>query len=229
MQGERTLTQLSIVIPSYRFEKTIEKFFYDCLAEFPQAEFIIVNDEGSDNKFWKTVSDKIKYAIVPHVGKGFAVNKGFSMASGDFVGFIDDDGSVSPGEFKRMFNFLKNSSYDGVIASRKTAGSDIAVKQPLFRRILGIAFINIVKMFFKLEYEDTQCGAKIFRKDVIKKITPLKSTGFSFDLEILIKCKKYSFNIKEFGVKWIDDKKSTLGAKRILKMVYEVIMLKNMH
>ncbi len=221
------MTQLSIVIPSYRFEKTVEKFFYDCMAEFPHAEFIIVNDEGSDNKFWLTVSDKIKYVIVPHVGKGFAVNRGFGMASGDFVGFIDDDGSVSPGEFKRMFDFLKNSGYDGVIASRKTAGSYIAVRQPLFRRVLGIAFINIVRMFFELEYKDTQCGAKIFRKDVIKKITPLKTTGFSFDLEILIKCKKFGFNIKEFGVKWVDDRKSTLGAKRILKMVCDVIMLKN--
>lgn len=220
------MTELTIVIPSYNFRASTEFFVQDCLKKFPHAEIIVVIDEGRNSEFWKKFSGSIKCISVPHVGKGFAVGKGFSLASGKFVGFMDDDGSVSAGEFKRMLEFLENSDYDGVIASRKTTGSDVIVRQPLFRKVLGIIFTKIINIIFGLEYKDTQCGAKIFRREVVEGILPLKMTGFSFDLEILIKCRKRGFKIREFGVKWIDDKNSTLGLRRILRMVYDIFLMK---
>lgn len=232
IKGEFHLTELSIVIPSYKYRGVISDFFKELVKTFPKSEFIITNDKGIDNWKWKELIKKyssynIKHLIITHVGKGYAVESGFVEAKGDFIGFIDDDGSVSAKDFKSMFEFLKKSEYDGIIASRVAGNAKIIKRQSLFRVILGkLFFYLIVRLLFGLKYKDTQCGAKIFRRDAAKKFLPFKTKGFSFDLEILLKSKNLKFKIKEFGIKWEDKMGSAVSFKRMLEMLYEAFLLK---
>ena len=115
--------------------------------------------------------------------------------------FVDADESVSTDDLKGMFHALHD--VDGVIASRRLAGSKILIKQPINRRLASKAFNIFVRMFFGLPFKDTQCGAKIFKIDAIFDIlNDLKTSGFEIDVEILWRLKKGGYRIIEYPITW---------------------------
>jgi dolichol-phosphate mannosyltransferase len=105
------------------------------------------------------------------------------------------------GDLKGMFQALHD--VDGVIASRRLKRSNILIKQPIRRRFASKIFNIFVKILFGLPFDDTQCGAKVFKRDAIRDIlNDLKSTGFEIDVEILWRFKKKGYRIIEYPITW---------------------------
>ena len=86
--------------------------------------------------------------------------------------------------------------------SREVEGS--AVDTKLYRKILGSLFRVISQIFLGIRLRDTQCGFKLYKKKIAKKIFKvLKSEGFEHDLEIVMLAKKFKYQITELPVKWV--------------------------
>ena len=65
------------------------------------------------------------------------------------------------------------------------------------------AFNIFVRMFFGLPFKDTQCGAKVFKKEAILDILDdLKTSGFEIDVEILWRLKKRGYRVIEYPITW---------------------------
>ncbi|MCL4389756.1 MAG: glycosyltransferase [Candidatus Marsarchaeota archaeon] len=147
-------------------------------------------------------------------GKGGAIIKGFMYAMKDsprFIGFLDADGSVDCDEFLRMLSILKKDKHaDGVIASRYSSGSKINGRLPTSRFIASRAYNTLVRLLFKIDVKDTQCGAKIFRADALSKaIGSLTILGMSFDVDLLYSLKLDGKIIRETGVKYDQSNEGT--------------------
>jgi glycosyltransferase involved in cell wall biosynthesis len=196
----------SIIIPAYNEELRIKQVIGDLIDEFPGQEIIVVCD-GTDNSDNIVKSFSFGYPNIRllrfggRLGKGGALIQGFKVAEGEEICFVDADESVSTDDLKGMFHALHD--VDGVIASRRLKGSKILIKQPIKRRLASKAFNIFVKMFFGLPFNDTQCGAKVFKRDAILDIlNDLKTSGFEIDVEILWRFKKRGYRVIEYPITW---------------------------
>ncbi len=212
---------LSIVIPAYneegRISKTLDKYlrFYHTT----DVEFVVVLNDCTDNtlsiveSFSKKYPNRVRYINIKEpILKGGAIRKGFGLAQGDLISFLDADGSTSPEEFDKVVR--KVADFDGAIASRWKKGSKI-VGGSFFREVISIGFMALVKMLFWMPFIDTQCGAKVFKRKVVQEVLPeLRINNMAFDVELLHKILRKGFTIVEVPSIWIDhsDSSTTLGS-----------------
>lgn len=209
--------QLSIVIPAYneggRITSTLES--YCTFYKARDAEIIVVLNGCTDStlevvrSFVDRYPDVVTYIEFKEaLGKGGAVHEGFRIAKGKLIGFLDADGSTAPTEFEKLIH--KINSADGAIASRWKQGSVVEGRKP-FRKMISLGFVVIVRILFWLPFNDTQCGAKVFKRSVIDAILPeLKIKNMAFDVELLFRARKHGFTIEEVPSHWIDRSSSTV-------------------
>ena len=225
--------KFSLIIPAYDEEKRIEKVIKSYLKHYTKRygndfEIIIVID-GTDNtlKICKKYSSKFKnikidYSKKPK-GKGTAIIRGFRLAKGDVVGFTDADDSVEPSEFDKLID----TDADCTIASRKMEDSKILKKQSFLRQFGSWGWNRLVNLTFSLNLSDTQCGAKVLKSEVVKKIIPeLRSSGFEFDIELLWRIKKNGFEIKEVPIIWAHQEDSSFSIIEWPKMFIGLLKLR---
>lgn len=199
--------KLSLVIPAYNESERIKPTLIEYLDYFQKDFELIVMIEGADNtlnivKEFAKKDRRIRYFYSEkRLGKGGAITKGFRLATGDFIGFVDADGSTKPEAFNQLVVAL--TSYDGAIASRKISGAKLIRTEPLLQRTGSRGFNTLVRILFFLPFKDTQCGAKVFRKSVIDAVLPeLGLTEWAFDIDLLFKVKRKGFKIKEIPTVW---------------------------
>lgn len=221
---------VSIVIPAYNEEQRIRTVIQKYCDFFLKSEIIVVCD-GVDStniiiKELMTNYHQIKLLeFKTRLGKGQAIKEGLKTAIADKVGFVDSDESVEPVDVDEMFKKLSN--VDGVIASRKLKESIIIIKQPLKRRIASHVFNIIVRILFNLNFKDTQCGAKVFRRTAIKDCLPeLNTKGFEFDVELLWKLNKKGYDIIEFPITWKHSEGSSFSMSNAPRMFYSLLKIR---
>ena len=204
--------KLSIIIPAHNEEhrlppvlKAYADFFSEKMGD--DMEIIVVANNCSDatTEVAEEVAKscpQIKVVTNPNnIGKGGAVMFGAEVASGDYMGFVDADGATSPEAFDDLYE--KRGLADAVIASRWINGAVVEPKQPLKRRISSRCFNFLVTTFFGFKIRDTQCGAKILKGDVMKKVLPiLGETRWAFDVDLLFQVHRLGGSIQEIPTVW---------------------------
>jgi dolichyl-phosphate beta-glucosyltransferase len=226
--------KLSIVIPAYNEEKriknTISKIIKYVDSNKIKYELIVVDDGSRDNtvKMVQNFSGNVK--IIKNKinsGKGFSVKRGIENAKYDLILFSDADLATPIEELNTMLKEIEKGA-DIVIASRNLPSSNIVVRQPIYRQMMGKIFPLIVRLLLIPSIRDTQCGFKLFKSKVAKQIVKKQTINqFSFDVEILFIAIKSRFNIKEIPVRWIDKKGSTVNPlKDAFKMLIDLFKIR---
>lgn len=183
---------LSLIVPVYKQEKTIEK---DLRRVFSELEFlsipyevVVVVDGFVDKSFERAKRVKSKHLKVvgykTNKGKGYAVRYGIAKSRGDIIGFIDAGGEIHEQGLSMILEHFKWYNADIVVGSKLHPVSK--VKYPLMRRILSWGYQLIVKLFFDLNIRDTQVGLKLYKRHVLEDVMPrLIIKAFAFDIEVL--------------------------------------------
>lgn len=229
---------LSVVIPSYNEEGRLPKTLTDIDKYLKKQDYdyeiLVVNDGSKDRtvEVTKSLIPKIKNLKVTgykkNQGKGYAVRFGFLEAKGDYRLFTDADNSTSIDQIEKIWPEFKRG-FDVVIGSRDIKGAVLSPPQPWIRRVvLGVGFKLYRKIIINLwGIEDTQCGFKCFKKEVIEKVIPkCRINRFAFDSEILIVAKKLGYKIKEIPIYWKNDPESKVKFKSIFKMAQDLIKIR---
>lgn len=237
------MKKASIVIPAHnegnRIERTLKKYieYFKKLEKGKEIgfEIIVVLNACEDNTLDvvnKFKGEKLKILDFEFGGKGFAITEGFKKAlesNSNYIGFIDADGSTPPEAF---YDLIKNiKGFDGVIANRWDKKSLIS-KQAFFRQILSRGYNFIVRSLFLLPYRDTQCGAKVFKREILEKnIQKIVSSQWNFDVALLFCLKKESkAKIKSVPTIWKDEEASNVNIRRTpLAMFASAIRLRLIH
>ena len=164
------------------------------------------------------------------MGKGFSVKRGILASRGDYILFSDADSSTPITELDKLFSHM-NYAYDIVIGSRSVKDSDVRIHQPWHRERMGKTFNLFVKLLLMKDFNDTQCGFKLFKGNVARKIAPLlKIDGFSFDVEMLYLAKLKGYKIKEVGVVWEDHPQSKVKPiSNSIDMFFGLLKIKRLH
>ncbi|HXX55920.1 MAG TPA: dolichyl-phosphate beta-glucosyltransferase [Methanoregula sp.] len=231
-EGERPAPGIrcSLVIPAYNEETRILPLF-DAIPSF-DGELIVVCD-GNDRT--PDVVDSIAarrpdltvrcLRFGRRLGKGGGVIAGLAAARAPFVGYFDADGSTGIGEMERLFGMLGDS--DGVIGSRWMPGSTLRARQGLMRRLESRGFNILIRVLFGLRFSDTQCGAKVFRKEAVDRVLgSMRSHGFEFDVELLWRMKAGGFRITETPIEWQNRGDSRVRKLDMLRMFAGLIAIR---
>lgn len=227
---------ISVIIPVYNESKRIVPSLMAiidyCKKTFNMYEIIIIDDGSTDNTK-EVLSEIVKNNNIKFItyeknkGKGYAVRQGILVSKGNFILITDADLSTPIEEVEKLLIFCE-SCYDVVIGSRWLKESEILIKQPWWREVMGRVFNIIVRSLLKLEFMDTQCGFKLLRGEVGKYLAKRAIIDrFAFDVEILYLSKKEGFKIKEVPVKWLNSKDSKVKPIRdSLNCLIDVIKIK---
>lgn len=109
------MTQVSIIITSYNYEKYIEKCILSCINQknFDDFEVIVVDDGSSDNtkSVLEKYSDCIRYFVNQNQGIEKASNFGIKQAKGEFFVRVDADDMLDKNYLQNVVPLLQNSKY----------------------------------------------------------------------------------------------------------------------
>tara|TARA_B100000886_G_C20374960_1_gene471368 strand:+ start:239 stop:928 length:690 start_codon:yes stop_codon:yes gene_type:complete len=210
--------KISVIIPCYNEEKTIEKIVNKILdLKDLDLEIIIIDDNSTDsskNIIETKLKNKVHKVINNNInsGKGYSIRKGIESASGEFILIQDADLEYDPNDYYKILEPLKSRVADVVYGSR-FIGSD--KKRVLyFWHTLGNKFLTLFSnIFTNLNLTDMEVGYKAFKSEILKNID-LKENRFGFEPEVTAKISKknlliYEVGISYFGRKYVDGKKIT--------------------
>lgn len=221
---------LAIIIPAHNEEKRIlstlesySSFFGKLINKGLKSYILFIVINNTQDKTEEVVREyakknkRVSYIVLKKGGKGYAIIEGFKFLleeNYNYMGFVDADGATPPEAF---YDLLKNSANcDGAIASRWLPNSIIKTPQTLLRKITSRGFNFLVRVMFLMPYADTQCGAKIFSKKVIKSIiNKVGITRWAFDVDLLYRIKRQGFKIKEVPTTWSDKSGTRLNLVKV--------------
>jgi dolichyl-phosphate beta-glucosyltransferase len=144
-------------------------------------------------------------------GKGHGVRRGMRLAHGAIIGFADADYKTPIEEMDKLLPYL-SQGFDVVIGSRAISGSRIERAQPWYRRAGSRGFAVLMHAIVGLHHiRDTQCGFKFFTSRAAADIfSRTQIDGYMCDIEILCLAEQLGYQVKEVGVRWMDDGDSRL-------------------
>ena len=213
---------LSIIIPAYNEEPRITETLRTVVEYFGTQSYtweVAVVDDGSTDgtaplvKSFADLHPSVRLIIVPHGGKGWAVNRGMLCTTGEYRFLCDADLSM-PIEQVSRFLPPATSQFDIAIGSREVTGAR-RIGEPRRRHIMGRIYNLLVRVLAVPGFADTQCGFKCFRGQVAQKYFPFQTLyGFAFDVEILFLASKGRLRIQEVPIDWYYRPKSKVSPVR---------------
>lgn len=210
---------LSVIVPAYNEERrigpTLEKLVGFLSVQAYEWELIIV-ENGSDDDTAEVVSSwvaevkQVRLESLPTAGKGLAVRHGMLVATGEYRFMCDADLSMP---VEQMAGFLARMAegYDVVIGSRQIEGAR-RFGEPAGRHIMGRVFNWVVRLVAVCGFQDTQCGFKMFRGEVVNELFGRQCTiGWGFDVEILYIAQKHGLRVLEMPIDWYHEPSSKIN------------------
>ncbi len=215
---------LSIIIPAFNESKKIgldveaaSSFFNEAGLE---GEIIVVDDGSSDD----TAEAARRPAIPPSVkrsvitleqnsGKGAAVKRGILESKGTVVLYADSGACIPFANALPVIQKIMAGELDLGLASRRLKSTVIRRNRPLRRRAISWVFrqAGVVVAGLPRWISDSQCGFKVYRGEVARELyAGLVTSGFLFEVEIILKAIRRGYRIEEFPVEWTCDLDSRL-------------------
>jgi len=207
---------LSVVVPAYneaqRIGRSLGAIHWYLVSRNYSSEVFVVDDGSSDGTaevVSATIESWPSFRLIRNDrnrGKGYSVRRGVLAARGEFVLFTDADLSAPIDQTGMLIAALESTGADAAIGSRALQRELIGVHQPLFRELGGICFNLAVRLFTGLKLRDTQCGLKLFRREVTHRaFEHMKAERFGFDPELLFLIERFGGRILEIPVRWDND------------------------
>ncbi|MGH7441460.1 MAG: dolichyl-phosphate beta-glucosyltransferase [bacterium] len=215
---------LSIVIPAFNEERRIgpslERLVGYARSRRLACELVVVDDGSTDatakiaSGLGRRLGGLRLLRLERNQGKGAAIRAGVLAARGKRVLFTDADLSTPPEDLPILERAL-DSGADLVVGSRALDRSRIAVHQPLYREVAGRLFNVVVRCFSVPGIHDTQCGFKLFRTEVGRRLLQLQQIPrFGFDVEFLFLARKAGYRVEEVSVRWTNSPETTVRPLR---------------
>lgn len=198
----KKLNSLSIFFPVWNEDKNIEKVVKDAIPvaeKYSKKWEILIIDDGSSDKTLEIAyglsknNSNIKVVThAPNRGYGAALKEGFGNSIYDYIVFTDGDGQFDFSEVERFVEKIEKS--DLVIGFRKTR------KDNFIRHVLMKMLRTWDLVFFGFKFRDIDCGFKMFKKEALLQLLPLRSEGAMITTEILAKANLKKLKIAEVEV-----------------------------
>ena len=151
---------------------------------------------------------------MPHRGKGAAVRAGLEAANGALAGFCDLDLSTSLPDLETLIEVARDHPVLA-IGSRISRGRNCLRPEGHVRELLGRSYNQAVQFVLLPGIVDTQCGAKVARTEIWRRVLPAcVEEGFAWDVEAIAIARGFGIGVREIPVSWRHDPDSKVHVLR---------------
>lgn len=187
--------KLSVVIPAYNEEEsiaeTLRTLYAKLVAEQIDHEIVVTNDNSKDSTLARLtalaqeIPTLTTYTNPGPNGFGYAVRYGLERYQGDCVAVMMADLSDDPADLVRFYHKLQEG-YDCVFGSRWVKGGRV-IDYPAHKKTLNRVANTIVRLAFRLRYNDCTNAFKLYRRSTMDGLKPFLSPHFNLTLELPLK------------------------------------------
>lgn len=191
------MTKTSIIIPTLN-EPAVTSVIKSVKRAVSKAEIIVV-DKSTDNTAKKARKAGAKIIFQSGSGFGDACVLGAGKAKGDFLVFIDGDGTYEPKDIPKMLKLLKRGEADYVIGNRFAGLEKNSMKKlnSLGNKILSWTSNKL----YHTNICDSQSGLRAITREGFNKLY-LTTRNFDFYTQMNVEAKKRGLGIKEVPIKY---------------------------
>ncbi|MFB6070869.1 MAG: flippase-like domain-containing protein [Halanaeroarchaeum sp.] len=205
--------EVSVVLPAYNEEDTIEETVEVALAELDgflpaDAYEVIVAEDGCEDRT-PEIADRMAAADdrVRHfhsderLGRGGALDRAFQAADGDTLVYFDTDLATDIGHLEELVESVRSDEWDLATGSRWMPGQE--ADRPAKRGIPSRGFNFLVRALLGSELRDHQAGFKAFDREAFETLRPdVEDDHWFWDTEMLVRAQRKGFRVREFPVRW---------------------------
>ena len=226
-----------IIIPCYNEEKRLDtEAFISFVEQHYDYHLCFVNDGSKDDTLNVLYNMK---QLQPHnisivdvkrnVGKAAAVRAGvrylYHRSDIMSIGFMDADLSTDFKDFKDLVKTLHSNEHLSVVFGSRNSGGN-GIKRDAFRNVMSKMIKKFILMVLGLPIRDTQCGAKVFSKNIVPVVYgEAFQSRWLFDVEIFLRLKKFlgknavmNHIFEQPLMRWVHVEDSKLGIKDSIKI-----------
>lgn len=223
------MTDTLVVIPTYDERATLPEVLARILAAPVSVDVLVVDDDSPDGtgQLAETMAAERSEINVLHrpqkqgLGPAYRAGLGWGLARGyDVLVEMDADLSHDPGQLPELLAAIGDA--DVVIGSRYVSGGGV-VNWPWYRRALSAGGNRYVQLVTGIPVRDATSGYRAFRAAVLEEIglPHLRSDGYSFQLETVLRSWRQGFRIREVPITFVERR---AGASKISRaIVFEAL------
>jgi glycosyltransferase involved in cell wall biosynthesis len=194
---------LSVVMPVFNEETTIEEIIRRVLAIPVRVQLIVVDDKSTDGT--RAILERLHtdggFTLVlqpRNQGKGAALRRGFEEVRGDLVVIQDADLEYSPEELPHLIDKIRQGRADVVYGSRFLGEHRVF----LFSHYLGNRILTLItNILYNTMLTDMETCYKVMRTEVLRSMT-LRSNGFGIEPELTAKIFKRAYRVYEVPISY---------------------------
>ncbi|GAB6862269.1 flippase-like domain-containing protein [Haloplanus litoreus] len=211
--GDRVGVEVSVVLPAYNEERTIEATVETTLstlgAFLPAGAFeVLVAEDGCDDRT-PDIADRLADADprIRHVhsddrlGRGGALERAFSAAAGDTLVYFDTDLATDMSHLEELVERVRSGEADVATGSRWMPGQ--IADRPAKRGVPSRVYNGLVRLFLRSPLRDHQCGFKALSRDAFERLHgDVEDEHWFWDTELLVRAQRAGLEVAEFPVEW---------------------------
>lgn len=218
--GTGKTPKVSVVLPVFNESLTIGNVISDLISSLDQIglpyEIIVVDDGSTDltGEMAKEVGAKV-ISLSRNHGKGYALRKGLTEASGNIIVTMDADGVHNSSEIKKLIDPLMNGA-DIVAGSRFLKEYARRRSLSLMNRIGNFLINIVVTILTNRQISDVVTSFRAYKADIVRNLE-LQSDGYEIEAEITIKAlRTHGLNYLEVPIR-IQPKRYYVSKTRVLE------------
>lgn len=220
---------IEITIPVLNEELTLEEKVTEALMYLrkkPIEKFsLIIADNGSTDRTEEIARklerkyEEIEYLKVERRGVGLALQTSWMRSNADVVGYMDLDLATDLKHVIEVYDLFKNDPAIQIVNGSRLLSNSEVINRTLIREITSRTFNILVKLLLGTKFTDGMCGFKFFNRKAAQDLinTGIRTEGWIFSTEMLVKAEWKGIEIIELPVRWVDDQNSKV---KIIKLSY---------
>lgn len=201
---------LGMVVPVYNKSRELKRALSNLVRVVKEYNYtILVIDDASTDSSYEIISEIASHNCrilfrrnELNLGKGGTLLSGLTQLSqaNQIIGYIDADLDIDPISIHLMIDGINSQKCDIAIGSKVHHQSEVAY--PMSRRFLSFLYFILTFFILRNTRRDMQTGLKLLKSDsVVSVLNEVKSKGFAFDTELLIRAQRNGLLIRDFPVK----------------------------
>lgn len=201
--------KLSVIMPVYNESATLREAVrrvLDAPLDDVELELVAVDDGSSDGSaalLDELAADEPRIRVVRHGdnrGKGAAVRTGFDAAAGDVLLIQDADLEYDPADYAKLLGPIRDGRADVVLSSRFLG--DVHRVLYFWHYVGNRALTVLSNVMTGLNLTDMESCYKVFRREVVEGLGPLRSRRFGIEPELVQKVARGRWRVYEVGVSY---------------------------
>jgi hypothetical protein len=210
---DRPGVEVSVVLPAYNEERTIEgtvETTLERLASFLPADAfeVIVAEDGCDDRTPEIASrmaaadERVRHVHSDErLGRGGALDAAFDAAAGDVLVYFDTDLATDMSHLEELVERVRTGDCDVATGSRWMPGR--RADRPAKRGVPSLGYNTLVRLLLRSELRDHQCGFKAFSRDAFETLRhDVQDDHWFWDTEMLVCAQRRGLTVEEFPVDW---------------------------